>query len=186
MPTPESHIRSITERGPNYNNIDTRGIPPTDLTKMGDFTGSNSLLPPCRISPPTVRDYDERDIERWQASAGAEPVGDDAGIVAQLLRVCIDSISYLLQLVAFSPVRRLLRRNMSLLKLWADGHGVWDGKLDSLLARSKNLRHTTLAVLNPLCKVLSSGMSPHGMARIVSLIRSCRSSQTWQSGIKRA
>jgi hypothetical protein len=96
------------------------------------------------------------EIERWQAGAGAEADADDIGIVARLLRACIESISYLIQRTVCSQLG--LRRCLSILKLWAHGHGAWNGKLDNVLERSRNLQHTALSILNPLCKVLFNGM----------------------------
>jgi hypothetical protein len=96
------------------------------------------------------------EIERWQAGAGAEADVDDIGIVARLLRACIDSISHLLHRTDCSQYG--LRRCLAILKLWAHGHGAWSGKLDNILERSRNLLHIALSILNPLCKVLYNGM----------------------------
>jgi hypothetical protein len=101
------------------------------------------------------------EIERWQAGAGTEAEDEDVGIVARLLRACVDSLSYILLRYSTSTLRReknILRRCLTTLKLWAKGHGVWDGKLDNILARSKNLHYTTLSIMNPLCKILTNGV----------------------------
>jgi hypothetical protein len=100
-------------------------------------------------------------IERWQADAGAEAEDEDVGIVARLFRACVDSLSYILLRCSTSPLRReinILRRCLATLKLWAKGHSVLDGKLDNILARSKNLHYTTLSIMNPLCKILTNGV----------------------------
>jgi hypothetical protein len=99
------------------------------------------------------------DIERWQASADNEAEDDNLGIVAGLLRACIDSLSQLLHCIDLTPIRKQLRRSLVLLKLWADGHSAWDGQLDNMLERSKDLRHVTLSILNPFLKSLSNGTS---------------------------
>jgi hypothetical protein len=105
----------------------------------------------------------DRQIELWQASARIEAEEGDVGIVARLLRACIDSLAYFVRLDNHSSTwnrnKSILRRCESLLKLWANGHGVWTGKLDNVLERSRNLRHTTLCILNPLCKTLLDGTS---------------------------
>jgi hypothetical protein len=116
----------------------------------------------------TIAGIWENDIERWQASAFTEATGGDEGIVARLLRSCIDSISHLLLSLKSASTCKHLRRSLAILKIWCDGHSVWKGKLDSMLERSKGLRHTTLSILNPLCKALTSGMSS-----IPYLARSC-------------
>lgn len=99
----------------------------------------------------------ESDIERWQACAGTE-AEDDVGIVARLLQACIDSIAHLLLSAEPSPACKQLRRSLTRLKLWANGHNTWNGGLDSILEKSKSLRHTTLSILNPLCRILSNSM----------------------------
>ncbi|KAH4043809.1 hypothetical protein HBI24_212160 [Parastagonospora nodorum] len=102
----------------------------------------------------------ENDIERWQACAGTE-AEDDVGIVARLLQACIDSIAHLLLSADPSPACKQLRRSLVRMKLWANGHNAWNGGLDSILEKSKSLRHTTLSILNPLCRILSNDLYRH-------------------------
>jgi len=115
--------------------------------------------PGKRILPIGMCDNDVQ-IERWQASARVEADEDDAGLIARLIRACIDSLAYLVRVFdqpsTSKRSKTTLRRCESLLKLWANGHEVWSGKLDNMLERSKSLRDTTLSILNPLCKVLSN------------------------------
>jgi hypothetical protein len=111
---------------------------------------------------PSVQTLDAgRHIERWQEHAGGNLEDDDTGIVLRLVRACLDLLSCLLtQIGSTSMTKReknILRRCHNTLKLWAHGHGVWESKLDHVLEHSRNLQNSTLAVLNPLCKVLSHG-----------------------------
>jgi len=102
-------------------------------------------------------------IERWQQYAGGDLEDNDAGIVLRLVRACIEMLSCLLTRVDVTSTTKrensILRRCHTALKLWAHDHGVWEGKLDNVLQRSRKLQHSTLAVLNPMCKVLSKGAS---------------------------
>jgi hypothetical protein len=106
---------------------------------------------------------DANHIERWQEHAGGDLEDNNAGVVLRLLRACIDMLSCLLTRVDSTLTTKrennILRRSHTALKLWAQDHGVWEGKLDNVLQRSRKLQHSTLAVLNPMCKVLSNGES---------------------------
>jgi len=136
-------------------------ISSVDLTP--DESKPKTALSSMACGSSAGRRDNENDIALWQA--GAHSGGDDgnAGIIARILGTCIESLAYLAQLPDKRPTlkrdRSLLRRCAKLLKLWANGHGAWDGRLDSLLDRSRNLRHTTLSILSPLCKVLYRGTS---------------------------
>lgn len=48
-----------------------------------------------------------------------------------------------------------LRRSLSTLALWADGHDALNGRLDHILEKSKSLRYTTLTILLSLSSTLS-------------------------------
>jgi hypothetical protein len=126
-------------------------------------TGPESLLFPSKNPVLAERCDSDSQIALWQAGAHIEGEEDTVGLVARLLRACVDSLAFIVRSTDPSPTskrsRTILRRCESLLKLWANGHGAWSGKLDSLLERSKNLRHTTLSILNPLCKLLLDGTS---------------------------
>jgi len=112
---------------------------------------------------PAGRRDNENEIALWQADAQLGGDDENTGIITRILGTCIESLTYLAQLLDSLPTLRrdqtLLRRCAKLLKLWANGHGAWNGRLNSLLDRSRNLRHTTLSILSPLCKALSSGAS---------------------------
>lgn len=100
-------------------------------------------------------------IAYWQADAGNHPDHNEIGIIARLLKACMDTISYLLKHLEVPSVGRrewtTLRRCLATLKLWDRGHKVLEGRLDDVLAQTKHLQHTTLSILNPLCRLLSNG-----------------------------
>lgn len=103
---------------------------------------------------------DGGEIALWQATARIDADDGNSGIIARIICACIESLTYFAKSTSTPQCdRNILRRCAKLLKLWANGHGTWDGKLDHVLDRSRNLRHTTLSILSPLCKVLSNGMS---------------------------
>lgn len=110
------------------------------------------------------------DIARWQASASTEFASDNEGIAARLMRACVDSLAHLLLSAQHDSASKHLRRSLGILRLWSMGHGAWDGRLDNLLERSKDLRRTTLSVLNALCKLLNSGMFSAFMITDILLI----------------
>jgi hypothetical protein len=128
-----------------------------------DDSRPETAKPSVAHERPLGRCDNEKEIALWQARAHDEEDFEDTGIIARILRACIESLTYLAQSHDLRPIpqrdRAVLRRCAKLLKLWATGHGAWDAKLDSLLDRSRNLRHTTLSILSPLCKVLSNGTS---------------------------
>lgn len=115
------------------------------------------------LSPSSAVINGDSQIELWQASARNEVNEDDTGIIARLVRVCVDSLACLARLneshLTWARNKNILGRCVSLLRLWGDAHDVWDGRLDRTLDRSKNLRNTTLSILNPLCKVLFDSKS---------------------------
>ncbi|KAF1851954.1 uncharacterized protein K460DRAFT_373842 [Cucurbitaria berberidis CBS 394.84] len=118
-------------------------------------------------------------IEHWQQIAASETEHEDTGIVARLLRACLDSLALFLQLHdAVSITKRgqnVLRRCHATLKLWGEGHGVWHGKLDQVLERSRHLQQMTLSILNPLCKVLLNGLSKHAASDDANIMQMCNS-----------
>ncbi|KAH7398766.1 hypothetical protein DE146DRAFT_504063 [Phaeosphaeria sp. MPI-PUGE-AT-0046c] len=140
------------------------------LEDHGQNTSSSSLDDTNRALKPTksislhrgstmaTGDPAGNDIELWQASACTEFASDDEGIAARLLRACIDSITHLLLSTPHDSTCKPLRRSLSILKLWSMGHGAWDGRLDSMLERSMDLRRTTLSILTPLCRALNNGV----------------------------
>ncbi|KAF2116697.1 hypothetical protein BDV96DRAFT_645109 [Lophiotrema nucula] len=103
-------------------------------------------------------------IQDWQATALVEPESKDSGIIARLAHGCIDFLALLLQALSQSRTiprksENALRRSHATLKLWAEGHGVSEGRLDDILDRSRSLKFTTLTALNALCKVLIARLS---------------------------
>jgi hypothetical protein len=112
--------------------------------------------------PANVLDASDQ-IELWQASAVSDTEPQDAGIAARLCRAALDSLSALFKPPTATSLSRrektVLRRCHAVLKLWADGHGVWTGELDQILERTMHLQHTTLSVLHSLCRTLLAGMS---------------------------
>lgn len=146
-----------------HGSLDDYGLDPRSSSHLTDnehFPGVKNNNSLSRKLAMATHDPAGDDIARWQADASTEFASDE-GIAARLLRACIDSIAHLLLSAQDDPACKHLRRSLSILKLWSMGHGAWDGRLDSLLERSKDLRRTTLSVLNPLCKLLNSGTFLH-------------------------
>ncbi|CAO2651030.1 Nn.00g093270.m01.CDS01 [Neocucurbitaria sp. VM-36] len=160
----QTRSRSLSVKQPEgYNRDDERSnmhhkaaSPPSASIKEG-------VVLSRRFSFPSQALDSGSQIEQWQKTAASEFGHEDIGIVARLLRACLDSLALLLRLLdAKSLTKReknMLQRYHATLKLWADGHGAWHGKLDQLLEGSKHLQHTTLSILNPLCKVVLNGRS---------------------------
>ena len=102
-------------------------------------------------------------IQRWQEGATSEPEQQIQGIVARLFDNCFNSLRCIVghtKLMAiYKSDSSTLRRCLSSLQLWAEGHQVITGTLDKILNRSNSLRLTTLSILNPMRRVLSQGSS---------------------------
>lgn len=100
-------------------------------------------------------------IQRWQERATSDPEQQAQGIIARLFVNCQGSLRCLVRHLDPGSIsrsqRNTLRRSLSSLQLWSDGHGVTTGTLDATLDRSRSLRLTTLSILNPMCRVLSHG-----------------------------
>lgn len=135
-----------------------RDILSSSLANMARSSKSTESASTSRTLSIAHQDIAGNEIERWQARASTEFASDDEGIVARLLRSCIDSISHLLLSLKQNSVCKNLRRSLSILKLWSMGHGAWDGRLDGMLEKSTDLRRTTLSVLIPFCKALNNGI----------------------------
>lgn len=123
-------------------------------TTMDEYPdGSVGLAPGC-----------QRQIQCWQERSVCDLELQSHGLVSSLVRNCLDSLNHVLRehgvgADALSKTdRNALQRSLSLLRLWAKGHGALTGDLDALLDRSKSLRQTTLAVLHPLCCTLAKGL----------------------------
>ena len=58
------------------------------------------------------------------------------------------------------PVRISLERARGLIALWSDGYGIQDGRLDDVLAKSRNIRRSTLKTLSNIANTLLSRLIP--------------------------
>jgi len=85
----------------------------------------------------------------------------ETGIIARLCRVTLESLAFLVRssvLTTTAKNNNILRRCHATLKLWMNGHNIWNGELDRALEGSEQLKHTTLSVLRSLCVSLLDGM----------------------------
>ena len=89
---------------------------------------------------------------------------DNIGLGARLCRACLDLFAPLLQNLARRTISdrnmTILKRCCSTIRLWAHGHGVWNGNLDRVFELSKDLQQTVLSVLSHLCRALLQGTPP--------------------------
>ena len=95
----------------------------------------------------------------WQKTTPTSVLAGKLGIVGQLFQGCIDIYSDLLGLakqdLSIAPKEKIiLERNYHSLRLWADGHGIFSGQLDSVLQRSIDLQQTVLLALTSLSEVV--------------------------------
>ncbi|KAF1359073.1 hypothetical protein EJ07DRAFT_122136, partial [Lizonia empirigonia] len=104
----------------------------------------------------------ENQVQCWQKRTSSEPEQQTQGIVARIFNNCRGSLHCLVEHLDSIPISKAdsntLRRCLSSLTLWAEGHHVETGALDAILDRSKSLRLATLSILNPMCKIISQGM----------------------------
>jgi hypothetical protein len=107
-------------------------------------------------------------IERWREDADSAS-DQHKGIVSRISDSCLLCLRDILQHAAPKCITQssagTLRKCYAMLNLWADGHGVGDGRLDSLLERSTELREVTFEVILPLLKAVLQGDSSHGVQR---------------------
>lgn len=86
---------------------------------------------------------------------------DNLDITTRIFQICLASLHRIIDLSKnISPSKRdqaALLRCYQTLKLFAHGHGVYNGRLDEVLHRSQDLRQTMLLILNPMSKVLLDG-----------------------------
>ena len=103
----------------------------------------------------------EDSVTRWQEHATPGSEHEAQGVIARIFGNCYDSLRCIAQCIDPKSASRrdtnALRRCLSVLRLWAEGHDVFTGGLDATLDRSRSLRRTTLSILSPLCKILSEG-----------------------------
>ena len=111
-------------------------------------------------------------IKLWRERTDPNPEHQEYGIISRLSRNCQETLQCLIHHLDATMVsqseRKILRRSLASLRLWSDGHGADSGTLDMVLDRSKDLRYTTLSVLNPMCRLLLRGRLA---VRIVEHIR---------------
>ena len=114
-------------------------------------------------APPDLLSLTGR-VQYWQQVS--EELFDEyegQGVVARLFENSNKCLHAFLQHSNLLPCHQrssaTLQRCHAQLRLWANGHGVLEGKLDSTLGRSKSLRDATLSILGPLCEALASGTS---------------------------
>lgn len=104
----------------------------------------------------------ENQVQCWQERTSSEPEQQTQGIVARIFNNCRGSLHCLVEHLDSITISKAdsntLRRCLSSLTLWAEGHHVETGALDAILDRSKSLRLATLSILNPMCKIISQGM----------------------------
>ncbi|ORY11613.1 hypothetical protein BCR34DRAFT_601218 [Clohesyomyces aquaticus] len=98
------------------------------------------------------------------AQTSHQTFGKDGDIIAQLTRGSIELFAALLRPPSkldylTTKTVNILRRDLSTLKLWANGHGALNGRLDLILEKSKCIQQTTLATLFSLSGVLSNRLS---------------------------
>lgn len=149
---PEGDIRDDKRSRPHH-----KAATPLSISFEEESMQSRRIL-----SPSQTLDRGSQ-IEQWQETASSGAGHEEIGIVARLLRGCLDSLKMFLQLSDATNLtkreRNVLQRCHATLTLWGDGHGAWDGKLDQIMEGSKHLQRTTLSILTPLCKVLLLGKS---------------------------
>ena len=95
----------------------------------------------------------------WQKTTSTSAIPEELGIVGQLFQGCIEIYSELLGVAKRDPSiapkeKIILERNYHSLRLWADGHGIFSGQLDSVLQRSIDLQQTVLLALTSLSEVV--------------------------------
>ncbi len=108
-------------------------------------------------------------IQEWQKNHhhdGSKPL--DRSITARLcdgvLDVFHEAVRQLEQPrhaeTATKPVRTSLERARGLIALWSDGYGIQDGRLDDVLAKSRNIRRSTLKTLSSIANTLLGRLIP--------------------------
>jgi hypothetical protein len=109
-------------------------------------------------------------IQEWQQNhhhAGSKPE-DRRSVTARLcdgiLDVFQEAIRQLSQAyqaeAALKPIRRSLERARGLIALWSDGYGIQEGRLDDVLAKSRNIRRSTLKTLSRITNTLLNRLIP--------------------------
>jgi hypothetical protein len=105
-------------------------------------------------------DYDR--VEPWRKWATSYPPYD-LGVAGRLYLASADLYAFILsnervELTRWNDVFPRLLRGLHILKLWADGNGAENGKLDNTLQTSELLKGTVLQTLISLAQLLLKGM----------------------------
>lgn len=99
-------------------------------------------------------------IAKWQQGISSEHDTEEQPLIARLYAACSELFSDLLTTLRRQPsIERStivsLERSHGYLVLWADGYGVKDGQLESMLDRSRRARQSTLRLLMSICQTLT-------------------------------
>lgn len=100
-------------------------------------------------------------IGKWQQGISSEyDTEKQSLLIAQLYAACSGLFSHLLAILrGQSSIKQFtiisLERSLGYLVLWADGYGVKDGQLDSMLGRSRRARQSTFRLLVSVCQTLT-------------------------------
>ncbi|KAK8134613.1 hypothetical protein PG984_006625 [Apiospora sp. TS-2023a] len=110
----------------------------------------------------------DESIAEWSQAVSREeegPVAAEPRLLANLYTSCNELyssiISSLLIQTSVSPtILTSLQRSHDHLRLWANGYGVKEGRLDSLLYRSRRARRGTFRLLTSVCRTLIKRLLP--------------------------
>jgi len=113
-------------------------------------------------------------VQEWQKNYPHDASKPEGSVTTRLCDRVLDVFrEALVQLAqpnhaetAPKPVRISLERTRGLIALWSDGYGIQDGRLDDLLAKSRNIRRSTLKTLSSIANTLLGRLIP--LAKISS------------------
>ncbi|RYP77649.1 hypothetical protein DL771_001017 [Monosporascus sp. 5C6A] len=90
---------------------------------------------------------------------GSRPDGHGEGLIRRLLLASLDIITYTVKIVKTKDPKHgvSLTRALQTLVLWDERHSVSDGSLDKTLAKSTNVRKSTITVLHAILSTVSTG-----------------------------
>ncbi|KAK1954603.1 hypothetical protein LY78DRAFT_730058 [Colletotrichum sublineola] len=106
--------------------------------------------------------YDPVRVQDWVA---AEEIPEAESLASRLCAECIKTLKLVLREAGSRDdlpqlAKRSLERSGSSLILWAEGHGVADGKLDDALAKSRMLQQTLMGLLVSVNETLADRIVP--------------------------
>ncbi|KAK2018380.1 hypothetical protein LZ32DRAFT_371014 [Colletotrichum eremochloae] len=106
--------------------------------------------------------YDPVRVQDWVA---AEEIPEAESLASRLCAECIKTFKLVLREAGSRNdlpqlAKRSLERSGSSLILWAEGHGVADGKLDDALAKSRMLQQTLMGLLVSVSETLADRIVP--------------------------